>query len=316
METLKESIKEFIAHCQFEKNLSEKTIRAYKIDTQQLVDFTKEIKYCDKVKSIDKTILRDYLQSISTFKPKTVKRKIATIKAMFNFFEFEDRILINPFRKMRIQIREPKMLPNVMNLLEIEKIINSAYSHKYAEKRIESYSYKKKVRDVAVIELLFATGMRVSELSGLRRENIDLAGGLIKIMGKGRKERIIQVCNIETLKSLKDCELLFRKETVKCGGYFFVNRFGNKLSEQSVRYLVKDHAEKAGLHKRITPHVFRHSFATLLLEENVDIKYIQHLLGHSSIMTTQIYTHVNGEKQRQILSKSHPRGNFNVKTHY
>jgi integrase/recombinase XerD len=310
MENIEFAIVEFISHCRYEKNLSSKTLKCYGIDLKQFVEFLNSNGYSTGLLKVDKSILREYLQSISNFKPKTVKRKIATIKALFNFLEFEDKILINPFRKMKIQIREPKNLPNVMNIHEVEKIIKSTYERRNTKKKENTYSYVESIRNIAVIELLFATGVRVSELSNLKDENIDLRTGQIKVRGKGNKERIIQVCNNESLKALREYHSLNIGKIKDCGGYFFVNRFKKRLSEQSVRYLVKNHAQVAGLERRITPHAFRHSFATLLLEEDVDIKYIQHLLGHSSIVTTQIYTHVNGEKQKKILSQQHPRKHF------
>lgn len=303
---------DFLAHCKYEKNLSPKTLKFYAIDLKQLVAFLNSNNYSLGITEIDKHTLREYLQSISHSKPKTIKRKMATIKAMFNFLEYEDKIVVNPFRKMRIQIREPKNLPNVMNISEIEKIIKSTYKIKEEEKKLTSYAYAGNLRDIAVIELLFATGIRVSELSHLKEERIDLNSGQIKVRGKGNKERIIQVCNAEALTALKEYHDLFIHKIKECDGYFFVNRFNKRLSEQSIRFLVKKYAQAAGLDRKITPHAFRHSFATLLLEEEVDIKYIQHLLGHSSIMTTQIYTHVNGEKQKQILTQKHPRRNFHI----
>lgn len=312
METIEKLNIEFISHCKYERTLSPKTLKAYTIDLKQLLEFLCRNNYSREITSINKNTIREYLQSISNSKPKTVKRKIATIKALFNFLEYEDKILINPFRKMRIQIREPKNLPSVMNIIEVERIINSTYQAKNNEKQMENYSYAESIRNIAVIELLFATGIRVSELSNLKEECINLLSGQVKILGKGNKERIIQVCNHETIKALKEYYKLFYQKIRNCGGYFFVNRFNTRLSEQSVRFLVKKYAKAAGLERRITPHSFRHSFATLLLEEDVDIKYIQHLLGHSSIMTTQIYTHVNSEKQKQILQK-HPRRNFKIK---
>lgn len=303
---------EFISHCKYEKNLSPKTIKAYSIDLRQFVEFLVLNNYSQEISDINKFILREYLQLISSAKPKTVKRKIATVKALFNFLEYEDTILVNPFRKMRIQIREPKNLPNVMNIQEVEQILNLTYQAKREKKDTGSYSHAENIRNIAVFELLFATGVRVSELSHLKNECIDLNTGQVKVSGKGNKERIIQVCNKETLKALKEYHHLFASKIKESGDYFFINRFNNRLSEQSVRFLVKKYAKKAGLDRKITPHSFRHSFATLLLEEDVDIKYIQHLLGHSSIMTTQIYTHVNSGKQRQILQR-HPRENFRIK---
>ena len=312
MDKIKSAISAFVAHCQFEKHLSPKTIKAYKIDLKQFCQFIHLFKNTLTVVEVDKTILRGYIQSINIYKPKTIKRKIATIKAFFNFLEFEDRITISPFRKMKVQIRDQKALPNVMTITEIEKILKSAYQEKHLENDKTTYTYHEKIRNAAVIELLFATGVRVSELTGIREDHIDLMSGQIKVKGKGNKERIIQVCNLEALQILREYHKLFYTKIKNANGYFFINRLSKKLSEQSVRYLVKRHAKSAGLERRITPHVFRHSFATLLLEENVDIKYIQHLLGHSSIMVTQIYTHVNGEKQREILSQKHPRRNIEM----
>jgi integrase/recombinase XerD len=312
METIQQAIKAFLAHCQYEKNLDSKTIKAYGIDLKQLQAFLIEKTHPAEIHNINKAILRDYIQSLSGSKPKTVKRKIASIKALFNFLEFEDVISVSPFRKMKIQIREPKNLPNVMNIHEVEKIIQSTYKAKHEEIAIESYAYAEAIRNIAVIELLFATGVRVSELSSLKADCIDLRAGQIKVKGKGNKERIIQICNKEILRALKEYNRIFDTKIKTGEGYFFINRFNQRLSEQSIRFLVKKQAKTAGLEKKITPHAFRHSFATLLLEEDVDIKYIQHLLGHSSIVTTQIYTHVNSEKQKQILQK-HPRKSFRVK---
>lgn len=312
--TINMAINEFLSHCQYEKNLCQKTLKSYSIDSKQFIEFININNYSLEVINIDKPKIKHYLQSISSFKPKTIKRKIATIKAVFNYLEYEDKIIFNPFRKMRIQIREAKNLPNVMNIHEIEKIITSTYKTKQCVRSINSYAYIESIRNIAIIELLFATGIRVSELSNLKDEHVDLITGHIKVKGKGDKERTIQVCNKETIKAIKEYYLLFKEKIKESGGYYFVNRFNNKLSEQSIRFLVKKHASIAGLNRRITPHAFRHSFATLLLEEDVDIKYIQHMLGHSSIITTQIYTHVNSEKQKKILSKNHPRKNFNVKS--
>ncbi|HKC68716.1 MAG TPA: tyrosine-type recombinase/integrase [Bacteroidia bacterium] len=310
MENIKDVVLDFLNHCKYEKNLSIKTLKAYKIDLQQLQDFIARKKHSIKTSEISKIIIREYLQEISNLKPKTIKRKVATMKAMFNFLEYEDTIAVNPFRKMKIQIREPKSLPNVMTISEIEQIIRSTYKQKSGIQR-KSYAYAESIRNVAVIELLFATGARVSELSNLKEEFIDLASGIVKVRGKGNKERIIQICNKETLEALKYYKKIFHKKIPNCDGYFFVNRRNQKLSEQSIRFLVKQVAKIAGLERRITPHSFRHSFATLLLEQDVDIKYIQQFLGHSSIMTTQIYTHVNVEKQKQILQR-HPRRSFHV----
>src|SRR6185436_15008394 len=199
-----------------------------------------------------------------------------------------------------IKIRENKAMPFVMDMREISRIFRVAYKRKDRSGDPESYSYFECIRDIIIIELLFATGARVSEIAELREENINLYTGNILIRGKGNKERIIQVCNHETIAILRSYRELCNKRKTKDKGYFLVNRFARKLSDQSIRNVVKKLSRRAGITKRITPHVFRHSFATLLLERDVDIKYIQSLLGHSSITTTQIYTHVNRAKQKKI----------------
>jgi integrase/recombinase XerD len=215
---------------------------------------------------------------------------------------------------MRINIKEPKNLPNVMDIGEIRKVFQAAYSRNTIIKNTEVYSYLQTYRDMVVVELLFATGARVSEIANLTTETVDVNKGSITIRGKGNKERIIQVCNTEALRVLKNYQNLFSERIKNSGGFFLVNRLGKKLSDQSIRTVVKHLAAKAGIQKRITPHTFRHSFGTLLLEEDVDIKYISDLLGHSSLMTTQIYTHVNRAKQRRILQMKHPRKDISMYT--
>jgi integrase/recombinase XerD len=313
MKSLEKVFKEYLLHCQFEKNLSIKTLRAYSSDIEQFIGYLNKTKVpLDNICYIDKAILRSYLQNISAFKPKTVKRKVASLKALFNFLEYEDIIQINPLRKMRVNFKEPFMLPKSMNINEVKQILDVLYSEEsMLSGEISSYKYVALIRDIAIVELLFATGVRVSELCNLKVSNIDLSNGRIIVYGKGSKERIIQVCNKESLSIIRKYYNLFEKQITE-SGYFFINRLRKPISEQSVRFMVKKYSKQAGIDKIITPHTFRHTFATLLLEENVDIKYIQHLLGHSSIMTTQIYTQVNRKKQEQILSQFHPRNSIHM----
>jgi integrase/recombinase XerD len=306
------AIKELLSHCQFEKNLSTKTLKAYETDLTQLHSFITMNAYETDVRKITKTELREFIASIASLKPKSIKRKIATIKALFNYLEFEDRLVVNPFRKMRICIKEPKRLPTVMDIREITKIFKEAYRHKKNSTDVQTHAYFRIVRDIVIVELLFSTGARVSEIAGLTKENINLENGSVIIKGKGEKERAIQICNRETIDLLKHYYKLYRHIIETAGNHFLVNRLGQKLSDQSIRTIVKKLSKAAGISKHITPHIFRHSFATLLLEKDVDIKYIQSLLGHSSIVTTQIYTHVNRAKQRQILKAKHPRKDFSM----
>lgn len=306
------AIEKFLFHCEFEKHLSEKTLKFYSIDLKQLEVYMLCQHNITDVSKTGKDELKQYIQNISTFKPKTIKRKIASAKAMFNFLEFEDLIEMSPFRKVKISIKEPIVLPRVMNVKEVGLIFTVAYKELIKSSYDKgTYRYKEKIRDVAVLELLFGTGVRVSELCSLKYNDIGADFSSIRVNGKGNKERCIQIINEDIKKALQNyyCHFSSTIESLDC---FFINRLGNRLSEQSVRLMVKNYRKKCHITKNITPHVFRHTFATLLLEHDVDIKYIQNLLGHSSIMTTQIYTHVSSEKQTEILKNKHPRNDIKV----
>lgn len=306
------AIEGFLFHCEFEKRLSEKTLKFYAIDLKQLESYVYLHYSITDVSKIGKEELKQYIQFISTFKPKTTKRKIATIKAMFNFLEYEDLIDSSPFRKLKISIKEPLVLPRVMNMEEASCLFSAAYrdlGQRGEEKNC--YGYMEKVRDIAVLELLFGTGLRVAELCSLRSRDIGVGFSSVTVNGKGGKERCIQIVNENIISALSGYFLLFAKR-IECQEFFFVNRLGKRLSEQSVRLMVKKYRNKCNIAKNITPHMFRHTFATLLLERDVDIKYIQNLLGHSSIVTTQIYTHVSSKKQIEILQDKHPRSGLTL----
>lgn len=308
---LYKAIENFLFHCIYEKNLSDKTLKAYKIDLKQFSNF----KYLNdtSILKIDKYILKEYLKFLyeQNLKEKTIKRKIATLKALFTYLEFEEYIIINPFRKIRLNIKEPKRLPKTIELKEIKKLFKYVYKVKKEYKNKSSYTYKSIIRDIAILELLFATGMRVAEICDLKYKDFSSNFEKLKIIGKGDKQRTIHICNLEVKNAIKEYETLFA-EKLKKNEYFFLNRFNTKLSEQSVRFMIKKYQNESKIEKHITPHMFRHSFATLLLEEGVDIRYIQQLLGHSSISTTQIYTKVSLKQQQKILNTKHPRKSFEI----
>jgi site-specific recombinase XerD len=296
----------YLNYCQYQKRLDFKTIKAYRIDIAQLLKFIEE-----NDGSLTKNNLSNYIINLhETFKPKTVKRKIASIKAFCNWMEYEEFIPVNPFSKMNLKFHEPYILPKTIPLDVIMTLLQSAYrelekQHNSPHKKLTS------LRNIAVLELLFATGMRVSELCSLRSENLNLPNKQIRIYGKGSKERIITISNSDVLAALQRYKLAF-SEQIESSGYLFVNRLKKRLSEQSVRFMINKLALKAQVRQHLTPHMFRHSFATLLLEEDVDIRYIQQILGHSSITTTQIYTHVSTKKQNDILSLKHPRNRVSI----
>lgn len=293
-------IEDYLWHCKIEKCLDEKTLKAYEFDLLQFLETVGD----EDVDCLTKEQIRDYLKSMSRFSFKTRKRKLASLKAMLNYYECENDNFINPLRRMQIQMREPVRLPTVMTLNEVKLLLEIVQKQREACKP-GSFSYMMATRDIAIIELLFATGIRVSELCNLRLSDVDMDLGRIRILGKGDKERFVDICQVESLNALKEWLSLYENRTPS--GPFFVSRLQRRLSPQSVRQLVYHLCESAGIAKHITPHTFRHTLATLLLEEDVDITYIQKLLGHSSIVTTQIYTHVNLHKQREILKSKHPR---------
>lgn len=309
MYTLEEAINDFKFHCEFEKNLSEKTLKFYEIDLKQFITFVRSIGVGTSIGDIDKHVIKEYIRHISGRKPKTVKRKLATLKALFNYLGYEDKVLVNPFGKLRIKIKEPLILPVVLSFSEITQIFRYIYRLKNQHPDKRRYSYHEIVRDIAILELLFATGMRVNELCGLSISQISSKYESVLVYGKGSKERKIQICNKETKQAIKEYDQLFKQ--LRCENKsFFINRLGNPISDQSVRLMLKKYATLSDLNKKVTPHTIRHTFATLLLDEGVDLKYIQHLLGHSSIVTTQIYTHVSPQKQKHILKTRHPRRKF------
>lgn len=292
----------FLNYCRYRKSLSSKTIKAYSIDLKQFLDYSDSI--------YDKESICNYISYLhKIFKPKTAKRKIATLKAFTHYLLIEDVIDNNPFDKIETSFKEPMILPKTIPI----NVINSVLSAAYKESDLAKTDYSKKscLRDIAVLEILFATGARVSEICSLTASFVDLPNQTIKIYGKGSKERIIQIENKDVLLAMKKYFNAYKTDILNCG-YFFINKLHNRLTEQSVRAIINKYVNLSGYNIHITPHMFRHSFATLLLEEDVDIRYIQRLLGHSSITTTQIYTHVTSTKQKEILATKHPRNKIKV----
>ena len=303
MRALNDLISDYLTNCHDKKQLDVKTVKAYSIDLKQFSCFS--AKQPISLSFADRDSLNQYVLLLHhQFKPKTVKRKLASLKAFFHYLEFEEILLNDPFRKIDLKFREPQLLPRIIPLHTLQTFLQILYQT--AREAKTPFQSKTRTRDIAVCELLFSTGVRVSELCSLRPEHIDFFGQCLRIYGKGAKERMIQITNPDVLNALRNYIKLYRDDIQNCG-YFFVNRLGKRLSEQSVRFMINRYASNAGITLHITPHMFRHSFATLLLEKDVDIRFIQRILGHSSINTTQIYTHVSMAKQKDILTSRHPR---------
>ena len=243
------------------------------------------------------------------YQPKTVKRKIASLKALFRYFEYKELISQNPFNRIQVKFREPALLPKTIPLYTVEAFLSTIY--KQASNARTDYQKRNALRDAAVIELLFATGIRISELCSLNVDDVNLHDRTVLIYGKGSRERKVQIGSDDVISILSKYKNNYAEE-IRCCRYFFVNQSGRRLSEQSVRRMINNYTSLAAIDLHITPHMFRHTFATSLLEADVDIRYIQEILGNSSITVTEIYTHVAMSKQRDILTTKHPRKDFHI----
>ncbi len=306
MNNLDKQINNYLEYCQYQRRLDDKSLKAYHIDLRQFSQQHMKTIITD----ITSDMLEKYITILNkTYKPKTVKRKIASIKAFFSYLEYKDYIEKNPFNKVKTKFREPIILPKTIPLYTVETFLATIYKQRKEANTI--YQKRNALRDAAVIELLFATGLRISELCSLRKNDIDLFDQTVLVYGKGSKERRIQIGNDDVIKILKEYKKEYESEIENCD-YFFANQSGKKLSDQAVRRMINKYSSLAAINLHITPHMFRHTFATSLLEADVDIRYIQEMLGHSSINITQIYTHVAMSKQRDILINKHPRKNFHI----
>lgn len=306
MNTLETTTNDYLSYCKLQKRLDEKTIKAYRIDLKQFSDF---LDTC-YISEITLSSLESFIAYLhQTYKPKTAKRKIASVKAFSHYLEYKDIIMVNPFNKIQIKFREPVILPKVIPLHIVEELLKTVYhQHDIAH---TVYQKRKTLKDIAIIELLFSTGIRISELCFLKASDVDLLDNTILIFGKGAKERRIQIGNEDVSGILMEYQNCFHKEITETG-YFFTAPSGQPVSDQYVRKMINKYTNLAGINIHITPHMFRHTFATSLLETDVDIRYIQEMLGHSSINITQIYTHVTTAKQKDILKNKHPRKDFHI----
>lgn len=296
MQALTNHISAYLEVCEYEKRLSPNTVKAYRIDLRQFSSFAEG-------KPVASELLNDYIKYLNQrFAPRSVKRKLASVRAFLNELELNGALPNNPFKSLHIRIQTPRQLPRTIPEQLVKALLQSAYDA-YDPKRRET------LRDILVLELLFSTGLRVSELCGLTQDAFQLSEDRLRLLinGKGRKERIIQITTSELLRIAdKYCKEYARE--IQTSNAVLLNRLGNRLTPQSVRRIIENHSKKIHSTYHVTPHMFRHTFATSLLEAGMDIRYIQSLLGHSSISTTQIYTHVTTHQQTLLLAEMHPRG--------
>jgi len=284
----------FIRHCQSIRKLSPHTTRAYELD---LAGFTEFLGKRAAVATCDKTVIHNYIRhlfDVRTLKESSVKRHLATLRSMFRWLEEDDQVTEDPFRGARIRIRMPKRLPRVIARADLRRLLLHEQPPSFAD--LTAY---------VATELLFATGMRVSELASLLDAAVDVDDGTITIIGKGNRQRRVYVP--DDIKSLLRDYRTARDRSPSTADTFLVNSRGDAASPQMIRRLVRLHGERSEVRDRVTPHMFRHSVATYLLEEGVDIRYVQRLLGHRSISTTEMYTQVADSALKVRITEKHPR---------
>lgn len=318
---ISEGINNFIGVMKVERNLSLKTRKAYLCDLRFFQEWlNKDV----EIGSITTDMIRSYLAHIGNgmnYQDTTIRRKMSVLKNFFGYLEDEDITDRSPLRKIRTRFKVQRKLPRVLTpeevklmlkapLLEKQKL-NSAAKVKSTirGKRKNEIKVDQFVRDCAIIELLFATGMRIGELVGLNVDDINVEQGTALVLGKGNKERIVYFCSEATKKALRNY-LRIRTRIGNEPKALFLNRFNSRLSATSIEKMFGNYRNKTGIEKNITPHCLRHTMATMLLNNGADIRTVQEILGHTSISTTQIYTEVSPIRQRQIIEKCNPRDNI------
>jgi len=310
METLNSATEWFLGHCANHRKLSMHTLKAYKHDLKLFSSFLSGLAptlQSHGVPAISKTEVQTWIASMTTVKPRTIRRRLATVKAMFSSLERQGRIANDPLARFRSEIKVGTSLPRTIGRSTVRSLLHS--TRKQVPSALGTYS--RLHQEITLLEMLFSTGMRVGEVSGIKIGQVDPDRQIISVYGKGNRERQIPiVCGAFQVTLLAHIEWRQQK-----GGHsespLFVSRRGTRLSDQSIRAILRKHAKNIGT-KRITPHMLRHTIATLLLEEGVDLRHIQRLLGHSSITTTTIYVHVSERSQRRILAQKHPRNKMAI----
>ncbi len=295
MKETKEVIREYILFLRTEKGLSDNTLYSYQNDLKQFLTYLQE-KRVLQVGDLNEDSLLSWLSHLrKRFNARSVMRKIASVRGFLKFLQREGYTK-GGLCEVLESSTPPKPLPNVLSVEEIDKILSQPdISNIYG------------VRDKALLELLYSSGLRISEASNLRIDDIDLEGEFVRCRGKGQKERIIPLGSI-AIKWLREYVSGARFAFVKGDTrWLFLRKGGGRLSRVSMWKIVRKYAKQAGIRKKISPHTFRHSFATHLLEGGADLRSIQEMLGHSSITTTEIYTHVSTKHLREVFKESHPR---------
>ncbi len=292
-------IKAFSAYLRLEKGLSDHSVEAYIHDVKKLEQFIEGTGSSLPLKEIDTETIRLFLKDITELGlgATTQARILSGLKSFFNFLLLEQVIQLDPTELIEAP-RVGRKLPEVLTVIEIEGLIEKFDLSKPDE-----------IRSKAILEVLYGCGLRVSELTELKISNIHFDQEYIKVIGKGNKERLVPIGNV-AIESIKDYMATVRNYIPIAPGeedHLFLNMRGKRLSRMSIFNFIKEIAQKAGIKKTISPHTFRHSFATHLVEAGADLRSVQEMLGHSSITTTEIYTHLDRQRLREEVLSFHPR---------
>ena len=283
-------VEDYLLFLKTEKKLGDNTINSYMLD---LEDFFKT--FNGSIESCTKKDILTYISSINGLEVSTVNRHISSLKSFFNYLVDESIIKVSPMEEVS-SLKSPKKLPKYLSISEVNKLLNIPLN--------SEFDYRNK----AMLELMYATGLRVSELVSIEYSNIDFENSIIRINGKGKKERIIPLGEIASY-YLKVYLSDYRSKLLKRNTYnqVFLNNHGKPITRQGFNYILENIRELTGITKEITPHVLRHSFATHLLEGGADIRSIQEMLGHENISTTNIYTEVVNDVLRSNYEMYHNR---------
>ncbi|MCM8784065.1 MAG: site-specific tyrosine recombinase XerD [Candidatus Omnitrophica bacterium] len=294
---MEEWIEQFLNYLNVERSLADNTIASYRRDLKIFKKYLSDggIISWDKVsrRDIDNFLFKRREKGIN---PSSIARELVALKMFFRFLAQEGIIRDDPTAVLETP-RLWKRLPESLSVAEVEKVLNSVRTNTPIG-----------FRDKTCLELLYATGMRVSEVADLRISDINLEGGFVRCKGKGEKERIVPVGKT-AIRYLRNYLLEIRPKMIKKNSepFLFLSHLGKKISRQSIWKMIKKYVLRAGIKKKVGPHTLRHSFATHLLERGADLRVVQEMLGHANISTTQIYTHVNKERLKSIHKMFHPR---------
>ncbi|MDD4894517.1 MAG: tyrosine recombinase XerC [Candidatus Omnitrophica bacterium] len=283
-------IEKFIRYLEIEKNYSKNTIDNYKLDLEDFIKFLGE----SPLEKVDYLVLRKYLagQKEKSFSSRTVGRHLSSLRSFFKFLIREGYLKNNPVAGLSSP-KQDKHLPQFLTEDEVTKLIGAVQLN-------EPRDY----RDRAVIETFYSTGIRVSELVGLNIDDVDFIGGVVKVLGKGRKERIVPIGD-QALSTIRD--YLDKRKKQKELNALFLNKNGKRISDRGIRNVIDKYIRMASLKHGVSCHTLRHSFATHMLDHGADLRSVQELLGHVNLSTTQIYTHLTTEKLKKVYDKAHPR---------